>query len=189
MRTCSRWIVHQTTFHTRREQPRRGHRRTSWEVRAGNSEDEKDRSVEEQFALERARREANKKRQEERTDDRDEGNEEEEKKDVPKVRVRADVSGQLERSRALQSEGLEGLPNRGSQLLQLGGVSVLAFAPTAAILTGAFLVAYLLFGDAFVHTGVPLEGPSTYLDPDVLLQEPTVDPYVPLSNAMTSPRP
>lgn len=156
-------------------------------MRAGGSEDEGERSVEEQFAQERARREANKRRREQEEDAR-EGNREE-KKDVPKVRVRADLNGQLERSRALQSEGLEGLPNRGSQLLQLGGVSVLAFAPTAAILAGAFLAAYLLFGDAFVHLGEPLEGPSTYLDPDELLQEPTVDRYVPLSKGMSTFQP
>lgn len=36
-----------------------------------------------------------------------------------------------------------------------------------------------LFGDNFVHQGTPGTGPR-YIDPDVLLNEPTVDPMIPM---------
>lgn len=39
---------------------------------------------------------------------------------------------------------------------------------------------YGVFGDAFVHGGRPSTGPPPYIDPELLLAEPTADPMVPL---------
>lgn len=39
---------------------------------------------------------------------------------------------------------------------------------------------YAYFGDAFIHGGAPSSGPPPYIDPDMLLAEPTADPMVPL---------
>lgn len=36
-----------------------------------------------------------------------------------------------------------------------------------------------VFGDSFVHGGRPGSGPPPYVDPQELLSESTVDPYVP----------
>jgi hypothetical protein len=34
-------------------------------------------------------------------------------------------------------------------------------------------------GDQFVHGGDSNSGPPAYVDPETLLSEPTVDPYIP----------
>jgi hypothetical protein len=38
---------------------------------------------------------------------------------------------------------------------------------------------YFALGDSFVHLGTPAKSPPTYLDPERLLSEGTVDPYIP----------
>lgn len=91
-----------------------------------------------------------------------------------------DVPPQLARSRALQSEGLEGLIPRGSELLKLGLSFFLAFIPFILVISLAFGGIYAVFGDSFVHGGAPSSGPPPYIDPDMLLAEPTADPMVPL---------
>lgn len=88
--------------------------------------------------------------------------------------------GQLEKSRALNSEGLEGLIPRASQLVQLGGGFFLAFGPFIAVISLLFSVAYFALGDSFVHGGSPSYSPQ-YVDPYELLSEPTVDPMIPLN--------
>lgn len=76
---------------------------------------------------------------------------------LPQQRPSTDVPPQLARSRALASEGLEGLPSRASQLLQLGAtfwigpVAALVFAVSLA----AFAALYLSLGDRFLHGGRP----------------------------------
>ncbi|PSC76466.1 conserved oligomeric Golgi complex subunit 5 [Micractinium conductrix] len=91
-----------------------------------------------------------------------------------------EVPPQLERSRALNSEGLEGLPARAAELLKLGLTFFLAFAPFILVVALAFGGIYFVFGDAFVHGGSPSSGPPPYIDPDMLLAEPTADPMIPL---------
>lgn len=51
---------------------------------------------------------------------------------------------QLQKSRELNSEGLEGLVPRGSQLLQLGLSFFLAFGPFIAVVLAAFGVVYFV---------------------------------------------
>ena len=87
---------------------------------------------------------------------------------------------QLERSRNLNSEGLEGLIPRGSQLLQLGGSFFLAFGPFILFVLLSFGAVYSVFGDLFVHQGSPSSGVPQYIDPMDLLSEPTVDPMIPM---------
>jgi len=53
---------------------------------------------------------------------------------------------QLQRSRELNSEGLEGLIPRGSQLLQLGVSLFLAFGPFIAVVLVSFAAVYLVCG-------------------------------------------
>lgn len=147
----------------------RRNRRNRFLVRSEGSGNESEPTFEEQFAKELKRR-------------KDLGKEESEtSSSLPRVARKNELGGQLERSRALQSEGIEGLPRRGNDLLRLGIVSTLAFAPAAGVLASAFLLAYLIFGDAFVHGGEPIEGPTTQLVPEELLNEPTYDRYVPLA--------
>jgi hypothetical protein len=38
-----------------------------------------------------------------------------------------------------------------------------------------------VFGSAFVHGGEPGSGPVPYVDPDLLLAQPTLDPTVPFN--------
>ncbi len=38
-----------------------------------------------------------------------------------------------------------------------------------------------VFGSAFVHGGQPGSGPPPYVDPDLLLAQPTLDPTVPFN--------
>jgi hypothetical protein len=87
---------------------------------------------------------------------------------------------QLERSRKLNSEGLEGLIPRASALVQLGLSFFLAFGPFIIAVILASTAIYAIFGDNFVHGGTPsASGPPQY-DPLELLNEPTVDPMIPM---------
>ena len=92
----------------------------------------------------------------------------------------ADDYSQLERSRNFNSEGLEGLVPRGSQLLQLGASFFLAFGPFILFVLLSFGAVYSVFGDLFVHSGSPSSGIPQYVDPMDLLSEPTVDPMIPM---------
>ena len=76
------------------------------------------------------------------------------------------VGGQLDRSRDLNSEGLEGLPDRARQLLTLGATFFLAFLPLGAATALLFGALQLGFGDTFVHQGG--KAPE-YIDPNALL--------------------
>eukprot|EP00303_Exanthemachrysis_gayraliae_P007232 CAMPEP_0205998660 /NCGR_PEP_ID=MMETSP1464-20131121/368_1 /ASSEMBLY_ACC=CAM_ASM_001124 /TAXON_ID=119497 /ORGANISM="Exanthemachrysis gayraliae, Strain RCC1523" /LENGTH=130 /DNA_ID=CAMNT_0053371811 /DNA_START=20 /DNA_END=412 /DNA_ORIENTATION=+ len=71
------------------------------------------------------------------------------------------VPPQLARSRALASEGLEGLPARASQLLQLGATFWLGLPALAAIIASLALVGslYATLGDRFIHAGTPAATP------------------------------
>lgn len=91
-----------------------------------------------------------------------------------------DTPPQLARSRALNSEGLEGFIPRASELLKLGLSFWLAFLPFILVIALATGGIYAVFGDTFVHGGTPASGPPPYIDPDMLLAEPTADPMVPL---------
>lgn len=91
-----------------------------------------------------------------------------------------DDDSQLQRSRELNSEGLEGLIPRGSQLLQLGASFFLAFGPFILFVLLSFGAVYSVFGDLFVHSGSPSSGVPQYIDPMDLLSEPTVDPMIPM---------
>jgi hypothetical protein len=133
--------------------------------------------------------------------------------------ARTATDSQLERSRALNSEGLvrwwrrahtrppaprspparprqppltplptnaprvdlqEGLIPRVTELVKLGGSFFLAFGPFIVGVALAFACVYAVFGSSFVHSGRPSAGPPTYIDPIELLNEPTIDPMVPL---------
>eukprot|EP00775_Hariotina_reticulata_P001327 gene1327-1671_t len=80
---------------------------------------------------------------------------------------------------AMVNEGLEGLIPRASELLKLGGSIFLAFAPFILAISLMFGGIYYVFGDQFVHGGGARSGPPAYVDPERLLSEPTVDPYIP----------
>ncbi|KAL3159807.1 hypothetical protein ABBQ38_010213 [Trebouxia sp. C0009 RCD-2024] len=89
--------------------------------------------------------------------------------------------GQLERSRKLNSEGLEGLIPRVTSLAQLGGSFFLAFLPAVFFISLVFSAIYFVYGQDFVHGGDHIRSaPPPYLDPFDLLDAPTVDPIVPL---------
>eukprot|EP00878_Enallax_costatus_P022844 GHUV01024274.1.p1 GENE.GHUV01024274.1~~GHUV01024274.1.p1 ORF type:complete len:167 (+),score=34.84 GHUV01024274.1:26-502(+) len=91
----------------------------------------------------------------------------------------ADTSDQRQRSIALVNEGLEGLIPRASELLKLGSSVFLAFAPFIVAISLLFGGIYMVFGESFVHGGDRHSGLPAYVDPQTLLSEPTVDPYVP----------
>lgn len=122
-----------------------------------------------------------------------------------------EVPPQLQRSRALNSEGLEGFLPRASELLKLGLSFFLAFGPFIVAVALAFTAIYAVsaqrcnsnareifdettrsrpcvlllgnvsqvFGESFVHGGRTASGVPTY-DPTELLNEPTVDPMIPM---------
>lgn len=73
----------------------------------------------------------------------------------------------------------QGLIPRATELLKLGGSVFLAFAPFILAISVLFGGIYLTFGDHFVHGGDRSSGPPAYVDPNLLLSEPTVDPYIP----------
>ncbi|CAL8469455.1 g8996 [Coccomyxa elongata] len=95
---------------------------------------------------------------------------------VPEVEQRS----QLEVSRALNSEGLEGLIPRAKELLKLGLSFFLAFGPLIIGIVGLALTLYFLFGTQFVHGGRSGMAMPQYVDPYELLGQPIVDPTVPL---------
>ena len=74
----------------------------------------------------------------------------------------------------------QGFIPRASELLKLGLSFWLAFLPFILVIALATGGIYAVFGDTFVHGGTPASGPPPYIDPDMLLAEPTADPMVPL---------
>ncbi|PNW72977.1 hypothetical protein CHLRE_14g614000v5 [Chlamydomonas reinhardtii] len=95
---------------------------------------------------------------------------------------------QRQRSMDMVTEGLEGLPGRAKLLLQLGGSVFLGFLPFMLAFSLLFTGVFFVFGDNFLHGGRPAVSPPRYIDPEALLSEPTVDPYVPYnSNPYTAP--
>eukprot|EP00238_Polyblepharides_amylifera_P007567 CAMPEP_0196592684 /NCGR_PEP_ID=MMETSP1081-20130531/73487_1 /TAXON_ID=36882 /ORGANISM="Pyramimonas amylifera, Strain CCMP720" /LENGTH=205 /DNA_ID=CAMNT_0041916445 /DNA_START=160 /DNA_END=777 /DNA_ORIENTATION=- len=86
---------------------------------------------------------------------------------------------QLAKSRLLNAEGIEGLPTRAGELLKLGSSFFLGFGPLVLLTIAAVVATYVAFGDDFIHQGSAI-GPPPYVDPDFLLNEPTVDRMVPL---------
>ena len=107
----------------------------------------------------------------------------------------------LEKSRALSGEGLEGLPERASQLLRLGAGFFLPFWPFMLAFSVLFTLTFWAFGDDFLHSGdyftaqglekAGLVEPGTavrttrpaYIVPEALLAEETVDRMVPFDQA------
>lgn len=79
----------------------------------------------------------------------------------------------------LTHQHTQGLIPRATELLKLGGSVFLAFAPFILAISILFGGIYLTFGDNFVHGGDRSSGPPAYVDPNLLLSEPTVDPYIP----------
>eukprot|EP00891_Asterochloris_glomerata_P008170 jgi/Astpho2/8170/Aster-x0800 len=93
----------------------------------------------------------------------------------------ADIPPQLQKSRQLQSEGLEGLLPRLAELAKLGGRFFLAFLPAVLIISGLFTGIYAIWGQNFIHYGsARRNAPPPYVDPWDLLNEPTMDPMIPL---------
>lgn len=74
---------------------------------------------------------------------------------------------------------MQGLIPRASELLKLGASVFLAFAPFIVAISLLFGGIYMVFGESFVHGGDRQSGVPAYVDPQTLLSEPTVDPYVP----------
>jgi hypothetical protein len=99
----------------------------------------------------------------------------------PSAPRRADESDQLARSRALQSEGLEGFPARATELLKTGFAVFLGFGPFVAAISVVFCATYFLFGSDFIHGGEGYGAPA-FVPAEVLLGEPTVDPTVPFAS-------
>lgn len=86
---------------------------------------------------------------------------------------------QRAKSISLVNEGLEGLFPRASLLVRLGSSFFLGFLPLILALSLVFGSIYGLMGEGFVHGGDTRSGPPAYVDPEQLLSEPTVDPYIP----------
>ncbi|GFP88657.1 hypothetical protein PHJA_001009400 [Phtheirospermum japonicum] len=95
----------------------------------------------------------------------------------------ANLSGQREKSMALNSEGLEGLIPRAKLLLTLGGTFFLAFWPLILVTVTFFSALYLYFGPEFIHDGSdsPIALPQ-YIDPYELLEEDRIYKTAPLLN-------
>ncbi|KAK9800722.1 hypothetical protein WJX73_000309 [Symbiochloris irregularis] len=85
---------------------------------------------------------------------------------------------QLEKPRALNSEGIEGLIPRLTELAKLGLTFFLAFGPLILVTLTLFGGLYSLFGDDFIHGGRTSRS-IPYVDPQELLNEPTIDPTIP----------
>ncbi|CAI9104224.1 OLC1v1002855C1 [Oldenlandia corymbosa var. corymbosa] len=82
------------------------------------------------------------------------------------------LKNQLEESRALNSEGLEGLIPRAKLLLTLGGTFFLAFWPLILITVAFTTGLYLYFGTSFIHDGRDSNiNIPEYIDPYQLLEE------------------
>ncbi|KAL2632816.1 hypothetical protein R1flu_004295 [Riccia fluitans] len=80
---------------------------------------------------------------------------------------------QLKRSRALNSEGLEGLIPRASELLKLGGSFWIVFWPLILASLATFITLYVYFGSNFLHAGSSIYqgGRPPYVEPYQLLEE------------------
>ncbi|XP_024529806.1 uncharacterized protein LOC9650944 [Selaginella moellendorffii] len=97
---------------------------------------------------------------------------------------RDDRSGQLKRTLALNSEGLDGLIPRAQELIKLGATFFLAFWPLIIAIVALFVAIYLYFGPSFIHEGDLHGGKPPYVDPFQLLEEeslskePGLSPYV-----------
>ncbi|CAM6108957.1 unnamed protein product [Calypogeia fissa] len=91
----------------------------------------------------------------------------------PPEQTQSQRDEQLKRSQALNSEGLDGLIPRGTELLKLGSSFFLGFWPLILASLAAFGAIYLYFGSAFIHTGNRFEqvGRPPYVDPYQLLEE------------------
>lgn len=87
-------------------------------------------------------------------------------------------SSQLEKSRALGSEGFEGILPRLTELGKLGLTFFLAFGPLVLITLVLFGGLFALFGEEFIHGGRHFSG-IPYVNPYDLLEEPTQDPMIP----------
>lgn len=117
----------------------------------------------------------------------------------------SDTPESLQQSRALGSEGLEGLIPRATELLRLGFGFFLPFWPFMAAFSVLFTLTYLCFGDFFLHSGSYFDpdsvlnaqqqpglerptarGPPPYVVPEALLAEPTVDRMVPFNSAASA---
>lgn len=96
---------------------------------------------------------------------------------------RVPTQDQLEFSRKLNSEGLEGLIPRGALLLRLGLTSFLGFAPLVVATALASWALYAILGSSFIHSGSPAAGPPPYVDAELLLAEPTADPMIPFDSS------
>lgn len=82
-------------------------------------------------------------------------------------------SDQLERSRQLNSEGLEGLIPRASELVKLGGSFWITFWPFIALFITAFIAVYLFSGSGFIHGGDQRMAVPEYLPRDLFEEEPS----------------
>ena len=89
---------------------------------------------------------------------------------------------QLQKSRELNSEGLEGFVPRASELLKLAASLTLSFGPWILAVVAVFSFIYGSFGDSFVHGGDPSLKPPPMYDPDTLLAE---DTYYPMASVRT----
>eukprot|EP00239_Pterosperma_sp_CCMP1384_P008494 CAMPEP_0197859712 /NCGR_PEP_ID=MMETSP1438-20131217/34520_1 /TAXON_ID=1461541 /ORGANISM="Pterosperma sp., Strain CCMP1384" /LENGTH=248 /DNA_ID=CAMNT_0043476317 /DNA_START=153 /DNA_END=899 /DNA_ORIENTATION=+ len=96
-----------------------------------------------------------------------------------KAPAKEEMDNQLEKSRLLNSEGIEGFPTRAGELLKLGGSFFLAFGPFIGGVVILFLVVYFALGSDFIHGGSYYQEP--FVTPEELLLAPTVDPMVPFS--------
>ena len=63
------------------------------------------------------------------------------------------LNDQLERTRKLQAEGLEGLLPRAGQLLALGSTFWLGLFPVVLVVGGACVLLYQNTGEFFIHRG------------------------------------
>lgn len=93
------------------------------------------------------------------------------------------LSGQRERSMALNSEGLEGLIPRAKLLLTIGGTFFLAFWPLILVTVSVFSALYFFFGPTFVHDGTRTTiSPPQYIDPYALLEDERISQIAPRVN-------
>ena len=84
---------------------------------------------------------------------------------------------QLQASKELNSEGLEGLPNRAKDLVLLGGTFWLGLLPVVLVVAALIAGVYAFNGEAFIHRGgAP---PPPQVNPYAAMNEPTVDRMVP----------
>ncbi len=94
------------------------------------------------------------------------------------VKDAAPESGQLDRSRELQNEGLKGFPLRARDLVTLGLTSFTSFGPLIAVFSVLFVATYLILGSDFIHGGDMNGSSPSFVSPEGLLREDTVDTMV-----------